>query len=40
MEIGLGNECEKTGLYIDARKDKIIIPNKNYFSSKMWAKNL
>lgn len=38
MDVGLGNECEKTGLYMDTRNDKIIKPNKNYFSSKMWAK--
>jgi len=38
MEVGLGQECEKTGLYIDSRKDKIIKPNKEYFSSSMWAK--
>merc|ERR1719498_346742 len=38
MEIGLGQQCEKTGLYIDCRKDKIIRPNKEYFSSQMWAK--
>jgi hypothetical protein len=38
MDVGLGIECEKTGLYMDTRKDKIIKPNKNYFSSKMWAK--
>lgn len=23
---------------MDTRNDKIITPNKNYFSSKMWAK--
>lgn len=28
---------EKTGLYIDSRKDKIIYP-KPYFSSEMWKK--
>jgi hypothetical protein len=38
MEVGLGRECEKTGLYIDSRNDKIITPNKEYFSSAMWAK--
>ena len=38
MDVGLGMQCEKTGLYMDTRKDKIIKPNKNYFSSKMWAK--
>lgn len=38
MEVGLGQECEKTGLYIDCRQDKIIKPNKEYFSSQMWAK--
>jgi len=38
MDVGLGMECYKTGLYMDTRKDKIIKPNKNYFSSKMWAK--
>ena len=38
MDVGLGIQCEKTGLYMDTRKDKIIKPNKNYFSSKMWAK--
>jgi len=38
MEVGLGQECEKTGLYIDCRNDKIIKPNKEYFSSQMWAK--
>ena len=38
MDVGLGVECEKTGLYMDTRKDKIIRPNKNYFSSKMWKK--
>mmetsp|Transcript_11414 Transcript_11414/g.19266 ORF Transcript_11414/g.19266 Transcript_11414/m.19266 type:complete len:252 (+) Transcript_11414:101-856(+) len=38
MDIGRGMQCEKTGLYIDTRKDKIIKPNKSYFSSKMWAK--
>ena len=38
MDIGVGSQCEKTGLYMDTRKDKIIRPNKNYFSSKMWAK--
>lgn len=38
MDVGLGVQCEKTGLYTDTRKDKIIRPNKNYFSSKMWAK--
>ena len=29
MDVGLGKECEKTGLYMDTRKDKIIKPNKN-----------
>jgi hypothetical protein len=38
MEVGLGKQCEKTGLYLDCRKDKIIMPNKEYFSSQMWAK--
>ena len=38
MEVGLGEQCEKTGLYIDCRKDKIIKPNKEYFSSQMWNK--
>jgi len=38
MDVALGRECEKTGLYIDCRQDKIIRPNKEYFSSKMWAK--
>jgi hypothetical protein len=38
MDVGLGNQCDKTGFYMDSRKDKIIKPNKNYFSSKMWAK--
>jgi len=38
MEVGLGQQCEKTGLYIDCRQDKIIRPNKEYFSSQMWAK--
>jgi len=38
MDVGRGIECEKTGLYMDSRRDKIIKPNKNYFSSKMWAK--
>ena len=38
MDVGLGVEPEKTGLYMDTRKDKIVKPNKNYFSSKMWAK--
>jgi hypothetical protein len=38
MDVGLGSKCENTGLYMDTRKDKIIKPNKNYFSSKMWAK--
>ena len=38
MDVGLGMQCEKTGLFMDTRKDKIIKPNKNYFSSKMWAK--
>ena len=38
MDVGLGMECHKTGLYGDTRNDKIIRPNKNYFSSKMWAK--
>jgi len=30
-----GTQMEKTGLYIDTRKDKIIYP-KPYFSSEMW----
>ncbi len=38
MDVGLGIQCEKTGLYMDTRKDKIVKPNKSYFSSKMWAK--
>lgn len=38
MDVGLGRKCETTGLYMDTRKDKIITPNKNYFSSRMWAK--
>ena len=38
MEVGLGKECDKTGLYMDCRQDKIIKPNTEYFSSKMWAK--
>lgn len=38
MDVGLGIKCENTGIYMDTRKDKIIKPNKNYFSSKMWAK--
>lgn len=38
MDVGRGMQCEKTGLYIDTRKDKIIKPNMNYFSSRMWAK--
>ena len=38
MDVGLGKKCETTGLYMDTRKDKIITPNNNYFSSKMWAK--
>lgn len=38
MDVGLGLAIENTGLYSDTRKDKIIRPNKNYFSSKMWAK--
>jgi hypothetical protein len=38
MDVGLGQKCEITGLYMDTRKDKMIKPNKNYFSSKMWAK--
>lgn len=32
-----GTQMEKTGLYIDHRKDKIIYP-KPYFSSEMWKK--
>ena len=32
-----GVQMEKTGLYIDTRKDKIIYP-KPYFSSEMWKK--
>ena len=27
MDVGLGVYCEKTGLYMDTRKDKIIKPN-------------
>lgn len=38
MEVGLGQTCEKTGLYLDCRRDKIIKPNDEYFSSAMWAK--
>ena len=38
MDVGLGKKCETTGLYMDTRNDKIIKPNPNYFSSKMWAK--
>lgn len=38
MDVGLGNQCETTGLYADTTKDKIIQPNKHYFSSRMWAK--
>jgi len=38
MDVGLGTKCENTGVYTDTRKDKIIRPNKNYFSSTMWAK--
>jgi hypothetical protein len=38
MDVGLGQECEKTGLYMDCRNDKIIKPNTEYFSSQMWAK--
>ena len=38
MEVGLGRECQNTGLYIDSRKDKIIKPNQEYFSSAMWAR--
>lgn len=38
MDVGLGVQCDKTGLYMDTRKDKIVRPNKSYFSSKMWAK--
>lgn len=38
MDVGLGKRCETTGLYMDTRNDKIIRPNLNYFSSKMWAK--
>jgi hypothetical protein len=38
MDVGLGLKCESTGIYHDTRKDKIIRPNKNYFSSTMWAK--
>lgn len=38
MDVGLGVKCETTGVYNDTRKDKIIRPNKNYFSSTMWAK--
>jgi hypothetical protein len=32
-----GVQMEKTGLFIDKRKDKIIYP-KPYFSSEMWKK--
>lgn len=32
-----GTQMEKTGLFIDTRKDKIIFP-KPYFSSEMWKK--
>lgn len=32
-----GVQMEKTGLYIDQRKDKIIYPKK-YFSSSLWNK--
>ena len=38
MDVGLGIRCENTGLYMDTRNDKIIKPNKNYFSSTMWGK--
>ena len=38
MDVGMGSKSETTGLYMDTRKDKIIRPNKNYFSSTMWAK--
>ncbi len=38
MDVGQGLQCEKTGLYIDCRQDQIIRPNKEYFSSQMWAK--
>lgn len=38
MDVGLGSKCEVTGLYMDTRKDKLIRPNKHYFSSRMWAK--
>ena len=38
MDVGLGMKPETTGLYHDTRNDKIIRPNKNYFSSIMWAK--
>lgn len=32
-----GTQMEKTGLYIDTRKDKVLYP-KPYFSSQMWKK--
>jgi hypothetical protein len=32
-----GTQMEKTDLYIDKRKDKIIYP-RPYFSSEMWKK--
>ena len=38
MDVGLGIKCEQTGLYSDTRNDKVIKPNANYFSSKMWFK--
>ena len=38
MDVGLGIKPENTGIYHDTRNDKIIRPNKNYFSSIMWAK--
>ena len=38
MDVGLGSKCDVTGLFMDTRNDKIIRPNKHYFSSRMWAK--
>ena len=38
MDVGLGTQCEVTGLFMDTKKDKIIKPNKYYFSSRMWLK--
>lgn len=38
MDVGLGSKCDVTGLFMDTRQDKIIKPNKHYFSSRMWAK--